>query len=356
MKILHTADIHLRTAGDERWRALRTIINVADTEGAGLVVISGDMFDRGVDAHTLKVPIRELLQECRAKIVILPGNHDALALAAGDYYGANVHVLADADGHVDTEDVRVFGLPFEKIGGEKVIERLLSIRGRRRTDATNILLYHGELLDVLFVRGVFGEEEETGYMPVPLSAFDESGIDYVLAGHFHSNFDARQYRGGYFVYPGSPVSITRKETGVRRVNLFETGDPPRPFAIESRYYEDVVVTLSPFAGAGKDPLGTIEQRIAACAPNAHVLLTVTGMVDLTTLEMTEEQFAEAVAALSDVRVEMVAERWLDVSTVRDSELFVRFMEKLERASLPEAQKEAIRDMTLESMMEAIHAA
>ena len=111
----------------------------------------------------------------------------------------------------DVEGVRVFGLPFEKISGDKVVERLLSMRERLRKSATNILLFHGELLDVGYSRDSYGDDEEAGYMPLRLSSLDGLGFDYVLAGHFHTKFEVQRYDGGFFVYPGSPVSITKKE-------------------------------------------------------------------------------------------------------------------------------------------------
>ena len=35
-------------------------------------------------------------------------------------------------------------------------------------------------------------------MPVRLSYFDGMGFDYVLAGHFHTNFEVLRYEGGFF--------------------------------------------------------------------------------------------------------------------------------------------------------------
>ena len=50
MRILHTADVHLKTLGDERWKALDKVVNVCRKENVDLLVISGDLFDTTSDA------------------------------------------------------------------------------------------------------------------------------------------------------------------------------------------------------------------------------------------------------------------------------------------------------------------
>ena len=352
MKILHTADIHLRVVGDHRWEAFESIVYLAEKEGVALVVISGDLFDRQVDTHKLKVPVRELLKNIPFQVIILPGNHDGSALSDGDYYGDNVRVIANAENYVDIAGVRVHGLPFEKIVGEKVVERLLRIRANIRLDGTNLLLYHGELLDLSFARDTFGEED-AGYMPVRLSFFENTGLDYVLAGHFHTNFEVQRYEGGYFVYPGSPASVTRKETGVRQVNLFEIGEPPQPLPLNTHYYEDITVVLDPFADA--DPLSLIRACIAECPPTSKILLTVSGFVDLAALGKSEIEFATMISTLKGNGVETVTSNWHDISKVSESDLFRRFLDQLAQADYSTERRRAIRDLVLESMMEAVHA-
>lgn len=342
--------MHLRATGDERWSALEKVLEIARAHRVSLIVIAGDFFSRQLDAHLLKVPLRKLMQSVDCPVVILPGNHDVLALSAGDDYGENVTVMASHETHLDIGDVRLFGLPFEKIVGERVLERLLSIKSRIRPAASNILLYHGELLDLSYSGKSFGDEERSGYMPVRLSFFDNLGLDYVLAGHFHSNFEAVRYSGGYFVYPGSPVSVTKKETGIRKVNLFEVGEPPRAEIVNSFHYRDVDVYLNPFSM--KDPLETIERETRGSHPDARIQLTVSGFVDLEMLGKTEKEFSAAVRSRLSSRVDLVSAQWRDISSVRRNGLFIRFLEKLEAAGQPEGVKRELRRLAMESMMEA----
>jgi DNA repair exonuclease SbcCD nuclease subunit len=53
MKILHTADVHLREYDDASWRALQQLTDIGKREDIGLLVISGDLFDEGIDAENL---------------------------------------------------------------------------------------------------------------------------------------------------------------------------------------------------------------------------------------------------------------------------------------------------------------
>jgi exonuclease SbcD len=353
MKILHTADIHLRAAGDDRWNALEAILDVARRQSVALIVVSGDMFDRRIDAQTLKVPLRDLLQDSPTPILILPGNHDVSALTDGDYYGENVRVIGGTGGPIDVGDVRVFGLPFERVAETKVVERLFGLRKNLRPDACNILAYHGELMDLAYAGGSFGEEEDGGYMPVRLSFFDRMGFDYVLAGHYHTNFEVLQYEGGYFVYPGSPVPVTRKEIGVRRVNLFEVGKPPQAVALDCPYYEDVRVVLDPFSDV--DPLTQIRHRIETCPDRARILLTVDGFVDLAAADQTESEFGAEIEAIEHPRVERILSHWTDIGAVLGNELYKRFNRKLEGSDLVDDRRSAVRQLVIEGMMEALHA-
>ena len=205
MKILHTADIHLKKYQDDRWKALLNLIEIGKKEKIAVFFISGDLFDREGEAEALKPRIRELFSNTGFKVVLIPGNHDKDAYKSGSFYGEDVVTLTDLFKPYEYKDLRIWGFPFEPIGGEEIISKFTSLEDNLKTDKTNILLYHGELLDSFFDRKEFGEEGEGRYMPVKLSYFKDLNIDYVLAGHFHSNFSVWELEGGgYFVYPGSP--------------------------------------------------------------------------------------------------------------------------------------------------------
>jgi DNA repair exonuclease SbcCD nuclease subunit len=353
MRILHTADIHLRAPDDERWEALGIVLDKAGELGADVLVVSGDMFDKHVEAERLKTPLRRLFEGCALEVVILPGNHDRRGLGAGDFYGERVAVLADPRQTIDIGDVRIAGLPFEDVAAETVIERLIGLKAQVRDGATNILLYHGELLDMMPGAGAFGDEDEHEYMPVRLSAFAGLGFDYVLAGHFHRGYDVRRYEGGYFAYPGSPVSVTKKEVGIRHADLVETGKPPQAVALDTHHVVDMEVHLNPLDRA--DPLEEIRGRVSRLHPKAAVYLSVGGFANLDALEMTEKEFEEALRRFeNEGPVAQLTTKWRDVSAILDNELFRRFNARLEETDLSARDRDALRDMVIDAFTETMH--
>ncbi|MDH3217341.1 MAG: hypothetical protein OEN01_13825, partial [Candidatus Krumholzibacteria bacterium] len=175
------------------------------------------------------------------------------------------------------------------------------------------------------------------------------GLDYVLAGHFHRNFEVRRYANGYFVYPGSPVSVTKKENGVRRANLFEVGKQPMPIELGTSHFEEVLVRLDPTSQ--EDPIATIAKRLDSYDDNARVLLTVSGFVDLRSMGKGEAEFAKEIGALMTPQVEKIDQHWNDVSAVVQSDLFERCMDKLAGEDMPQEQRSRVRELVMTSMME-----
>jgi DNA repair exonuclease SbcCD nuclease subunit len=190
-------------------------------------------------------------------------------------------------------------------------------------------------------------------MPARLAAFSGLGFDYVLAGHFHRGYDVRRYDGGYFVYPGSPVSVTRKETGLRHVNLVETGTTPQAVAVDTRHVIDMDIRLEPFASS--NPLETIRRRVRDVHPKAAVYLTVSGFPNLDAMGMTEREFEEAVRRFeTEDHVEEVTTRWQDVSAILDNELFKRFRTRLHDSEPPPRNLEKLQDMVIDAFTETMH--
>jgi exonuclease SbcD len=348
MKILHTSDVHLKRVEDERWLGFEEVLRISAAEDVGLLVISGDLFDTKAAAEQLRAPLRSLFASAPARVIVLPGNHDGGALTAGLYFGDRVSVLSDPGSFVDAEGVRVVALPFERIDSEKVMQRLLTLRNSLRPDAVNVLLFHGELLDMIYDCSVYGDEGDAGYMPVRLSYFDGLGFDYVLAGHFHANFEIKPYEGGRFVYSGSPVSITSREQGIRKVNLFTAGGPPGEFPLDTFHYETVDVVLNPLSN--EDPLETVRRRLEACHPKAEIRLSVRGFVDLESMDLTERQFEESLDGAAAARGAKIDPQWRNVGTVFEHELFKRFRKRIDESGIDRALAGRMLTMGIEAIM------
>jgi exonuclease SbcD len=351
MKILHTADIHLTAYGDERWQALQGLIALGQEEGIAIFVVSGDLFDHGVNAEELRPALRALFSGTGFKICLIPGNHDRDAYAAGMYFGEDTVILADIQKPFVHNEVTIWGIPFAPTSRETFLHQLHGLAPRLTPATKHIVLYHGELLDAFFARSDFGEEGDERYMPARLSYFDGLPVDYVLAGHFHKRFDVRRLKqGGYFVYPGSPVSITKKETGQRRINLFELGTPPHEHPLDTPHFEDVVITGDPFTD--KNPLEMLQERFAALPENARAILTVQGFINGEALGMTEEELVKRAKKLVQGRCVEEHYEFRDIRMIVEDDLFKEFSKKLDHAALDGEKKEQMRQMAIRAMMGA----
>jgi exonuclease SbcD len=352
MKIIHTADIHLKEYGDERWEALQKLVALGKKEKVELFLISGDLFDRGSDAEALRPHIRALFSDTGFRICLIPGNHDKDSYAGGVYFGEDTHLLTDPNCPYEYKDVMIWGIPFEPAEREKILYQLHALARRLTPGKKQIALYHGELLDAFFSRSDFGDEGDERYMPVRLAYFNDLKIDYVLAGHFHKHFDVRRLaQGGYFVYPGSPVSITQKETGQRRINLFELGKPPQERVLDTPHFAEIVIACDPFAD--RNPLELIKERLQELPASARVLLTVTGFINGEALGMTEEKFVEGIKKIvRDRCAEPPHYEFRDIRMILEDDLFKEFVAKLAQTDHAEEKKGKMREMAIRAMMEA----
>lgn len=356
MRILHTADIHLREYGDKRWKALQELINIGNREKVDLFIISGDLFDKKVKAEILRSHIREVFSGNNFKIVLLPGNHDKEVYQSGLYFGEDVIILNDLNKPFEYKDLIIWGLPFEPVEGEEILAKLYSLANKMDSSKVNILLYHGELIDAVFSKKDFGEEEERRYMPIKLSYFKALNIQYVLAGHFHSQFYVWQLEnGGYFVYPGSPISITKRETGRRKVNLFEIGGPPKEYLLDTFHFEEILVEFDPFVN--KDPVEIIKETLIKVHPQAKVILTLKGYINSNIIKKTEEQLKDEIKELikegnfiedfKDLTLE-----FRNIYRILENELFKKFMEKLEKTDYEEEKKKQMYEIAIKAFIEA----
>jgi exonuclease SbcD len=351
MKILHTADLHLRREGDERWEALKTLIAVGKSEKADLLVIAGDLFDKGIDAEKLRPEIRRVFSSTGLTIVILPGNHDKDSYREGTFFGDDAVLLTDADRPFEHGGVCFWGLPFVPGDRERVLARLHELAGKLAPDRVNVLVYHGELIDASFPRADFGDEGTDRYMPCRLSWFADLGLSYVLAGHFHSNFDIMTFgKDAFFVYPGSPVSITKKETGRRRVDLIEVGKPPAELALDTPHYVDELVVCDPFSD--KSPVDLVGERLAGLHPHATALLSVGGFIDGVKLGTDETRLLAEIRKVAKKQVVLEDYSVRDVSSILTDELFATFSERLSATEPDDEKRARIARMVIGAMMEA----
>lgn len=346
MKILHTADLHLCEEAAERWDALAELVKIARQHKVSALVIAGDLFDHNVEAEKLRAPLRAALSGEEFQTIILPGNHDHKAYQSGLYFGDNVGVIDNWAEPINLGDLNIWGLPYERLSGDLLVGRLREMGELMNREEYNILLFHGELLDAYFSRPELGDEGDQRYMPVKLSYFSTLPLQYVLAGHFHSRYAGWQLPGGgLFIYPGSPVAITRRETGRRMANLLTVGEAPVEIPLDSFHYEQLKIVLDPFSPA--DPLVNLDQLLQQIHPDAKVLLTVQGLFNGSVLGINEVELAAALRekAGSYLAGEPV-EEYYDVQHVLEDDLFKDFSSRLAAVDCPPGIKEQVKELVI----------
>ncbi len=349
VKILHTADIHLREYKDERWEALEQLVEIGKRNEVDIFTICGDLFDKDVDAENLRPKIREVFSNIPFKVLIIPGNHDADSYKGGMYFGEDVFILTGSP--FEYGDVRIVGVPFEPIQGQNLLGKIRALKETLTLDKKNVLLCHGELLDVFFSRADFGAEGEERYMPFKLSYFEGLNIDYVLAGHFHSRFDVWQLKdGGYFAYSGSPVSITKRETGQRKVNLFEVGNSPTEYPLDTFNYQEITIELDPFRD--EDVLRVVQERFENLHPRASAILTVKGYVNSEKIQMTEQDIVSQIKGITKGKCAEEHYELSDISRILENDLFKSFTNKVKQGDYTEEEKRQLQDTAIKAMMQA----
>ena len=348
MKILHTADLHLNTTNPERWEALEQLVALAVREQVDLFLIAGDLFDRNIEAENLRARLRAALGDNDLTTVILPGNHDYQSYRSGLYFGENVYVINSWAEPLDFGNISIWGLPFEKIEGERLAGRLREMGSLMDKRRQNILLFHGELLDAFYSTRDVGDEGHKRYMPAHLSYFISLPVKYVLAGHFHSSYKGWEIgEDSLFIYPGSPVSVTSRETGRRMANLIVGDNRPSEVALDTFHYEDLTVQLDPFND--EDPLLIIEKRLQQIHPAARILLTVQGLYDGSRLGLNENELAEGIKRVAAEKLAGAAlENFTDVRHVLEDDLFKTFIARLELETYTSLDKNRIRELAIKA--------
>ena len=327
-RILHTADVHLDPDAPERRDALAAVLETADAAAVDAVTIGGDCFDSASAADDLRGDLRSLFADRDYPVIAIPGNHDADAFRADLFFGeAFTAAVGEPFEHYDLGDCRLTTLPYTP---ELDDETFLALADRESVDGPECLLVHCSLEAP--VDATAGDEGAVRYCPVTRAELDELGFDYYLAGHFHSSHDLELSGGGRFVYPGSPASVTRSETGPRSAVLLDF-DGPGGGQLERRqlhthHYDALAVTVTP--GAEREAIDRVGERVETWRDRpVEADIAVEGFV-----EWDEATFD---AALSDAAGDVPYEnRTRTVAELQAHPLFVDVRAELESREAPQS--------------------
>jgi exonuclease SbcD len=233
MKIVLTADTHLRTKGEcpERSNALSSILDYAEADKISAVIVAGDLFDR--DFHNYS----EFESLCGSypsiQLHIIPGNHD-IGISDRNILGDNIHIYT-APTVVEIDSIPFLFLPYEEKA--RMVEKIASIEDQI-TGKGWILVAHGD-----YYGGVKDPNplEPGTYMPLSRNNVDMLKPRAVFLGHIH-----RCFNSGSVHYVGSPCGLDIIETGVRSFLEFDTSNGSvvrRPVATDVIYFQETFVVV-----------------------------------------------------------------------------------------------------------------
>lgn len=341
-RICHTADVHLARDAPERRAALEAVLDAAVEADADLVTIGGDCFDGEADAEALRGGLRSTFADLPVPVLAIPGNHDEAAYRDDVYFGpAFEAVVGEPFEHVRPPgtDVRLTCLPYTPHADEDL---LVSLADREPFDGDEVLLLHCSLEAPVDARD--GDEGTHRYFPVTEATLAELDFDAVLAGHYHSAHEVALSNGGTFVYPGTPASVTRGETGPRSVAIVDTDrDGVERRRLDTFHYDHLAVDVAP--GDEDAAVERIREWVDERRNrDVEASITVTGHV-----RVDEADFAASLAdAAGDVSVDDCT---TGVDAILSHPLFEDFAAKLAERDLDAALERDVRERTIRAFSE-----
>ena len=227
MKFVHAADIHLDSPmrGLDRYpgapsdamraatrRALSNLVDLCLDEGAGLLVIAGDLYDGtwkdfGTGLYFSKQMSR--LKEAGVHVVLLRGNHDAASqISKGLHWPENVKSLS-----VKKPETFVFEDLGVAVHGQGFATRAVTDDLAARYPEP----VHGLLNIGMLHTSLDGREGHEAYAPTTLATLAARGYDYWALGHVH----AREVvsKEPWVVFSGNLQGRHARETGPKGATL-----------------------------------------------------------------------------------------------------------------------------------------
>ena len=352
--IIHTGDLHLQENAEYRWEALGELVKTARDRKADIMVICGDLIEDGSDSKHIWQKFKNYIKGENFYVLVAPGNQDRYLKDEASTGETSPVIVSSLEEPVEVENIRFWGIP-PGFKNDMELGRLLRTWARRLDyEKTDILLYHGEIMDKTYERSQLGGEFKERYLPFKLEWVQEFPVDYILGGHLHPSYESfKLQNGSYFVYPGAPVSITRRDTGRRKANLVYTGQEPQEITLNTFHYQQLDLFLNP--ENAWHTLESLKEFVSSLPPSAYLFLEVTGFVDFNFMGIDKSTMEEEIRKLAfsycngELRFE-----FQDVSDLIDSDLYCKYIDYLKSANLSLEEKEQLKTVLLQAMVGLFH--
>lgn len=217
MRFIHTADLHLdaptkipvasttlRRGGLD---VLRQMIQYAENNSIGHIVIAGDLFDTNTPGAHMLGAVREMMAGTNVRFWIAAGNHDALIKDKylGTEWPENVYVFGKETESVTTPDGVFVGVSFYEGMSVHPLGAL------QVSTPVSVGVFHGSVGD------------STPAYSIDEATLRQSGLGYIALGHIHKPADPAYVGGSAVGTCGSPVSHGFDELGERSFLDVEIG-------------------------------------------------------------------------------------------------------------------------------------
>ena len=341
MRILHTSDLHLKIGIEKFTRAVESILDIARRMKVDVLTIGGDIFDSPVDADEMRGKLRNLFYNIPIRVIAIPGNHDGNIFSKGFDFGFEVtteHPYAE----IEFDDAIIVAMPYTDMQAHEILPGLKQAANSAKP---YILLLHCTL-DIGFDDLNYGDDNSQRYFPVSRASLAGLGYDFILAGHFHKDCQVLKLSDKCtFIYPGSPVSNTRRELGKRHAILIDTDKKKvTKVPLPTFYYDSLIVDIRP--GFEKDKIEDVRSWYEDRKnDDCELEITVRGL-----MKQDEGRFRKALekaAPESTLRYEVK-----DVREVLDYPLYQRFKKTLPDL-VQDPERSDVDDMVLEVMSSLI---
>ncbi len=250
LKLIHGADFHLdapfaalppalsRRRREEQRALLGRLTELVHSEGADLVLLSGDLLDSGETYYDTVQALSQALEQMGVPVLIAPGNHDfwsERSVYAGTAWPDNVHIFST---------VAVEGVELPQLG--------CVVHGAAFTtphaDRSPLMGFAAPKDGKIHLMALHGNVEKRGrYGPIALEDIAQSGLDYLALGHVHTCSGLQKAGETYWAYPGCPEGRGFDETGdkgVLSVTLDGGTVSARFVPLAARRYQQLTVDLT----------------------------------------------------------------------------------------------------------------
>lgn len=211
MKIIHTADLHLKKFYkgslpleisnillENAWKALGEVFDFSNEVDADLILIAGDLFEREFFNLSDLNRFLDLVKNSSAKVFLVFGNHDYLSkdnLFLKVDLPENLYIFKNELDYFEISDLktRIYGISYDNFSFKKDFKDL-----NLDKDFINIGLFHSDLKD-------------ERYLPLAESFLKQ--FNYVALGHIHKR--EKVFENTY--YAGSLLPLSFKDKGKRGI-------------------------------------------------------------------------------------------------------------------------------------------